>query len=657
MNYPRRPHHRKRFSVVRLSSDSPVGSLPAYTSPTWKAPVLPGETSDRPPDYPDSAEEADADTESDGDESNVLYIPSPPQGSTPSTTRRSPAKKSARRHHTVPSSDSYLDSLLERSVHALEMSNVLLQSSMSTQTSLTSMFADDFSAERTLEARARMLSSRIHNNRDLHDNWMGDLEQISEGVGRLAQKSSADQDDIQNDFPVSMSLPTSGFVDHARRRTQPSRRASMDFQNTSGSHLSYSNHDRSHFIAPAPRALTMYVDSDDHPDMITLPATLGVRPATELPPTPLLTDLSSPQSPPPPPPPDSAEQSSKALGILSIYGGHRNSFHRSTSSLGSLKSRSARSGRSTSTSSSMTMRKPRRSRSPPPPLIVDTSSTPSGSPSKFNSRSTTPHRSGSPSRHPYPMTPPIEELSASSSSSSSGAFHVEQTVHSLRQILDKQRITSSASSPDTSKAPLPLPSPRPPQRLLNPPSSPPILGTSNATASVSRLFTKARHTTSTRPPSPPRQSALKVRSTPSTPVTPIASAPSPAHSMLNIPDALGVITRRRSATSSGASTPKRISFAELPESYSRSKPEGASSRFKTRSHSKTRDKGKGVAGPGGGGSGSKGKDDDGLAWWAKWFLGPTGEFGSGDRYEERIARGASWGARPGLANGMEDWGA
>lgn len=64
-----------------------------------------------------------------------------------------------------------------------------------------------------------------------------------------------------------------------------------------------------------------------------------------------------------------------------------------------------------------------------------------------------------------------------------------------------------------------------------------------------------------------------------------------------------------------------------------------------------------MAGPGGSGSGSKGKDDDGLAWWAKWFLGPTGEFGSGDRYEERIARGASWGARPGLANGMEDWGA
>ena len=63
---PTRGRHRKRLSALRLSSDSTVTTLPPYTSPPWNGHAsLDMSDSDRPPDYPDSAEEADEDTDSD----------------------------------------------------------------------------------------------------------------------------------------------------------------------------------------------------------------------------------------------------------------------------------------------------------------------------------------------------------------------------------------------------------------------------------------------------------------------------------------------------------------------------------------------------------------------------------------------------------------
>jgi hypothetical protein len=134
---PRIRGHRKRIS--RLSSDTTntTNTLPEYTSPGWKRSDLDESLrdpeSDKPPDYPDSAEEADADTE-DFDSDHDVYANSL---SSPSTSPRrvsSRLKNNARRQQTTASNDDVLDSLLERSVHALEMSNVLLQSTMSTQT-------------------------------------------------------------------------------------------------------------------------------------------------------------------------------------------------------------------------------------------------------------------------------------------------------------------------------------------------------------------------------------------------------------------------------------------------------------------------------------------------------------------------------------------
>jgi len=659
---PRRGRHRKRISALRLSSDTTVSTLPAYTSPpaTWSKSVdflAEGDISDRPPDYPDSAEEADADTDSDESHNLVYYSPPPPPlPLSPSRRpRRSQPSRTHRRQSSAAQDSPYLDSLLARSVHALEMSNALLQSSMSTQSSLSAVLASDSMADRSLEARAQMLSSRIAGNRDRQETWLDDLADISRSVENLVgdeqeQESASDLSPLPEEDVISKSLPTSGLAERMERRGQL-RRPSLDLRNASSSQLQYSNHDRSHFVAPAPRALTMYIDSSDDPDLITLPPTLGLRTTSHLPPTPLPSQTFS--DPGTEPTSEPADQTRRIVDVLSSFVNRSPSrLPTSVSSSPRMPSTmSGRSGRSSSTSSSShTIRRVRQSKSPP---AKATSSSPG---SAFRSRSLTPMRTTSPAHHPRQMTPPIEELSGSSDSSSSDTMHVDRTLESLRNILDRQPPPVLSSSANGKSLP-----PRP--AFLSPPTVAPISGTSNATASISRLFTKARHSSSTRPPSPPRQSVLKNRSAPPTPSisetpTPNLTAP-PTPTLLGFPVPIGdLVTRTRSIRSasstsaSGRSTPKRISFAELPESYASSKPEGVQSKFRQKKAREGRSgKGKG-----------KEKEDDGGAWWTGWLLGAAGT-GSGSGLslgaarEERIAQTPSWTSRPGYGGSWEEWGA
>jgi len=194
-------------------------------------------TWDKPPDYPDSAEEADEDT--DDTDTNVFHVPqhhhltpsascsprahhlgSPrrskrvlaPPPLTPTHRRRQSSQSHLLRssrsqlHHkprqaserlllssadpaASDPADPYLDSLLERSVHALEMSNTLLQSSMSTQTSLSTIFAggdaEGSARETMLETRAMNLRSRIQDDWDARAAWADDLEEITRDVEGL----------------------------------------------------------------------------------------------------------------------------------------------------------------------------------------------------------------------------------------------------------------------------------------------------------------------------------------------------------------------------------------------------------------------------------------------------------------------------------------
>ncbi|KAJ3859563.1 hypothetical protein EV359DRAFT_86261 [Lentinula novae-zelandiae] len=283
-------HHRKRISALRLSSDT-TSTLPEYipTNPNipsvahWRTVPEATEIDDAPPGYSsDSAQEADEDTDlSDEDRRRQIQrsvfatvgIHSAPATATtftssPSLRASRPKRElSHRRKRSNPTlsldpiqsnSDLYLDSLLERSVHALEMSNVLLQSSMSTKTSLSGILHQETdedepmvpssamrsstsrsvagSGMNSLERSARGLSARIMGGGYAHETWIEDLEQIGKDVDQLfseeAQKerrqrnrtrrngsqSGSSQGSISSSLPVVSSTPLQSYDKFNRDR-------------------------------------------------------------------------------------------------------------------------------------------------------------------------------------------------------------------------------------------------------------------------------------------------------------------------------------------------------------------------------------------------------------------------------------------------------
>lgn len=630
---PPKRTHRKRFSATRLSSDTTT-TLPEYTSPIWKRhrelPKADGD-SDRPPDYPESADEADEET----DTGNQVYLV-PPLSPLPLLSPRRNRRYPGRKRQTGSTSD--LDSLLQRSVHALEMSNALLQSSMSTQSSLSALLASDNVVDQSLDRSAHSVSSRMIGGR--YKDWMDDLEEITEGVDGLFGES-ADTRRTVSDGMVSQSLPTSGIHNHTRRPFINHHGKATTTDSVPHLHLS-SQVDRTELIAPAPRALTLYVASTDDPESILLPSTLGLRTSAHI------SEIKTVEPQPSPNMPYSALHASASMpvltdrpsapatpayNLLSSFVTHQQAppspVHSNiSSSLPRLPFSFPKRRGSGSTTSTATERE------------VGSSPVKRGRRgSRSSSRSVTPHRTPTPLHPPRPMTPPIEELSTSSSSSSDHP-HAYRTVQSLRKILDEQ----PKNEEDKKKTELeglkrPVFMPRSPMPVAS-------SSTSTATASVSRLLTKATHHSSTRSPSPPKHSSLKRSPVPPTP------ALTPTSSSSNFFGA-GVARVIGSASSSGRSTPKRISFAELPESYSGSRPEG-SSRFKAkqrRSRSKGKSKAKSQV--------DKARGENG-GWWTAWLLGASGPgtvnglssyvHRHEERMEDRAAR--TWGGR----GGLDDWG-
>jgi hypothetical protein len=200
-----------------------------------------------------------------------------------------------------------------------------------------------------------------------------------------------------------------------------------------------------------------------------------------------------------------------------------------------------------------------------------------------------------------PMTSPVE-----GSSSSSDRCVAKCRVKSLRKILDDQASlqpnsrANKASSFSIYRSRL-----RAPPFLPRSPASVAEAGTSTATASISRFLTKGTHSSSTRPPSPPLQSAMKRSPPSSTSLSSIHPSPTLTHSnpIVNTLVALSfpkvVVTDlgggNLNTPSSGMSTPrKRISFADLPESYASTRPNGSSSfKFKDKHNRRKRENGAG----------------------------------------------------------------
>ncbi len=301
---PRRTH-RKRISALRLSSDT-TASLPQYIpAARYPQPVREEhDPFDQPPDYPDSAEEADEDT--DTDTANVFYVPHLPPPASPLIRPQTASPRRAKRfqpthkrrqsfqaalHGQLPEpADPHLDALLARSVHALEMSNTLLQSSMATQTSLSTILAADSPADSALEARARGLSSRIRDTWDAQTTWADDLEELTRGVeglfndddpdssARVRRPSVRARHQLEGSG-VSASLPSSSSM-HVLRGS--ARRPSLlDLREPLSDEvvprLHYSQKNRANLIAPPPRAMTQYMASTHEADSILLPSTMGVR--------------------------------------------------------------------------------------------------------------------------------------------------------------------------------------------------------------------------------------------------------------------------------------------------------------------------------------------------------------------------------------------
>lgn len=633
--------HRKRHSITRLSSES-TPALPAYLGRE----DLPD---DRPPDYPESAHEADADTDS----------------STPDTLLplSSPRPRRHRRRHsaspiTSSAGDPYLDSLLARSVHALEMSNALLQSSISTHTSLSAVLAVDSPVtDGSLEARAHDLTSRIRVNSRVHANWMDDLAAISEHIATDSQPDAlgltlSHEDSISRSLPTNPSpLPRLRAPHHRNHSSSDLRRIKADTSDSVEPHLCLSTWSRSRLISPAPRALTQYVESNADPEAIFLPSTLGLLSSSS---THFPSGVSSPPSslaPALPSPSHSAshEPSTPAYTLLSSLLDRRSS----TSSAGSHGSSRSHSERLKATAETAT--RPSRASST---VVPSRPRTPRSSPSRSRvgkcplSPPPVPTPLVLPTRSLTPPTenPSLSSLSSASSSNSSSDPHPNPvlSLQALRKILDDQ------PRPPTLHAP-----PRRPVFLPRTPLPAPTLGTSTATASVSRLFTKPVHLHSGSSSREPRQSALK------------GGLRSPPQSPASFNGGLGLLAPpdRGSSASSARSTPKRISFAELPEPYGSERGGGSgrgfekklSRRAKKRS-GKGKGKGRSKSDADVGSDGSDGEDDDDdRGWWAKLLLG-TGGGGSArslsvgrqeERVESRIARGL--GSRGGFGGGIEDW--
>ena len=347
---------------------------------------------DLPPDYPDSAEEADEDTDSESAfegsnhgrhrshrQQQEEYVPqftvygghhhnsigTSSTTTSPRRVRRFPSHKSGRsfvttssgpkspsqnptqpsaRSSPLPSpstSDLFLDSLLERSVHALEMSNALLQSSITTRSTLTNLISagegsgsseppepppkmaqrprSRSSSGVVSDERYDALESRIKTWKNVQETWVDDLDEIKRGVERLftGRESGESVDDTEvevgrdsqsrrrrehggarghrSEGSSSSSLPTESPLqqrvfpyNHRHQRNLSSisvtyRSASpepLDADDGFMPQLRFEAQGRERLIAQPPRALTQYVVANGDTDTILLPSTLGVRSAS-----------------------------------------------------------------------------------------------------------------------------------------------------------------------------------------------------------------------------------------------------------------------------------------------------------------------------------------------------------------------------------------
>ena len=183
-----------------------------------------------------------------------------------------------------------IQKILERSVAALELSNVLLQSSASTSSAIANVFesSDVGAQDLMLDSSARILTDRITTPQ--HERWMDDLDNLARDVDALFGKNTCRTVDVGLDVPVtrtcssmpltvarvhsvagsddvvSRSLPAASSVQSlsARRRPRHSAGAgsSMRAADTcSTGRLRLGSPDQQQMHSPPPRPRTQFISA------------------------------------------------------------------------------------------------------------------------------------------------------------------------------------------------------------------------------------------------------------------------------------------------------------------------------------------------------------------------------------------------------------
>ena len=291
-------------SPSRISPTSVL--LPEYT-PKLTSPS----SSDAPPTYTDVDAEDEEDEEG-GDKALPLPSTGPLSRRRSLTTthtnatvprRRSSSLQGKRRSKASISQsnndDPYLDGLLARSVHALELSNALLQSTMATKSSLASVLHSEDVLDRSLARQQRDISATLREGQQMQVTWMGEMREVVEDVEDLFDDDGEHPHSMRDEYwpraaTMTGSLPsTSSSPLSTLSPRRPSARVllpehSRTASSSSGAGLRRGERPRS----PPPRALTQYVsvahsrgttaETTAAGDSIFLPSTTGLRAAAHL---------------------------------------------------------------------------------------------------------------------------------------------------------------------------------------------------------------------------------------------------------------------------------------------------------------------------------------------------------------------------------------
>lgn len=287
LNAPPTPRSKRQPSL-RETTSSVAGGYSSGGSKVHRSP---------PPTYSD----VDGDyEEDDGLHSGRRgrYVEYPRRRNTASSSSSYAAREPRHRRsqsllQSRTSTDDYLDSLLERSVHALEMSNTLLQSNTSTRLSLQNVIHSEQALDRSMARQQRSISYTLREREQAHEGWMDSMDRLVEDVEDLF-----DEPDHHRDvYSTTGSLPSTSNSPLNRRTyrrpyaqpMQPIRRHRFpsDEPITAGLQL-IAERPRS----PPPRALTQYVSVTSNAgyaseetaggDSIYLPSTNGLRAASHL---------------------------------------------------------------------------------------------------------------------------------------------------------------------------------------------------------------------------------------------------------------------------------------------------------------------------------------------------------------------------------------